>query len=1130
MRYFYILVLLCALLTGPAAGYAQQMPKESFYRKSGWLDYSSNTLRRVAERGEQGAYDLYRNPNPAPRNAYQKANVHQANLNYLTEYKNSPLYRETARLLSVFTSPDKEPSSNETSSFTQEDVQTVRTALERLLLSFGKHGDKYPIITQAVLQISAALLPLDAQYHFFTTRQLLQIKTLQHRILRHPTHCRQGAGYRLFCEGRADALHGLAVLRKTDGDDRLMAQAAMQDLKEPISAWTLPVIFETLRDGNRADLLDEILARAVEKEGPTITQQTLDLLFISHWVDVIQNALGRYLGNVSSAGRLPAQEKGGAEKNVWEELAYLLADENRTTPEIRNVVEKYALGSCQITYDYRAARKDHTQLSCHTLYPFLVGALRAHVTGGAGAGLKHEAARRGLTPAAYVARAWFERVFGDLDAESEYRIDSLLHRVFAQETKHMEEVRQRAVQANQKIDEQIAPLRKQLLPYLTGEIPYFEMDGQYGTPASLRLNAQIAALEKQKTAMPATPDSALQMYTRSNGIYRRKELGQQVYAVARKAAFAADFVWGGYFSGAVIKGFICVRRGFAALKAGKVTADTRRLAHMAGELRQLEMQKLVHMQKTVRNSLGRSLAPGQSGTAARTAAAPKTPKEFVPKRTSSGRFPSGLDRDAELMRQWKQSYTGGHFTPRDQVEAVAGMKPALMNNILETIYYMDPEKASRVLMDPIFQKGRLPRFMYENRLIPSRRRLPAGYYKNRFNEKVERLTELASAQRSVFSNHAELDNILTSMKDYTFAQGFGFPNSPALTHGLHTNWKELTAEILTPGHSPDRLKMNRLWTKPVELEGGKSVSLQAFFSQKIKTVFFAEKAPDFFLNSPKWVELENVRRNLAAGDYMRSVGAAHIRPWWQRVHDWFVLGKNSKYLTLEDFGKIMADQYRRNPSVIQAISEAEQVPSSLTYRFNCFEGRACQAAITDGGAAYLPRAGYDGTREMFRFEARTQKNVKAVVFENPLDPKPRVVTLKSVSYVHDFRPTDTDLIRAGKMISDRLDETWDLLSVQRTAGMLPKIPNLKATIYPKTRLPGGVLPPDLTGGGANAYLALFTNYFYPVKTVHRLRWRGFKPVLEPQYYIRKEVPALAGSIHRERLTFLDQVTERILQP
>lgn len=140
---------------------------------------------------------------------------------------------------------------------------------------------------------------------------------------------------------------------------------------------------------------------------------------------------------------------------------------------------------------------------------------------------------------------------------------------------------------------------------------------------------------------------------------------------------------------------------------------------------------------------------------------------------------------------------------------------------------------------------------------------------------------------------------------------------------------------------------------------------------------------------------------------------------------------------------------------------------------------------------------------------------------------PRVLTLKSVPYLKDLKAPDLDQVRAGTMVGDGLDPTRDLLSVRQAEAALTKVPHLKATLYPHSRLVGYTeMPEYLNGGGLGGYLALFTPDFYPLKTIYRLRFDGWRPYLKPHYFIRKEVPALAGPIHRDRLTFTEQVQDR----
>lgn len=499
-------------------------------------------------------------------------------------------------------------------------------------------------------------------------------------------------------------------------------------------------------------------------------------------------------------------------------------------------------------------------------------------------------------------------------------------------------------------------------------------------------------------------------------------------------------------------------------------------------------------------------------------------------------YPSGLQDETRLISDWLEYFRNGYFHPRDQIEAIRGMSPAKANNLMEYLYYMPLEEAEQVILNPIRDTGRLPDFMYDNRLISGTRRLPSGYYKNKFNTNIKRFIELADADGSLFSHNVELKDLATAMEDYSFVQGFSYKNDPQLTAGLRSNWRALVSEIQNRGFNADRSVANALWRKPVVLSDGTSVSLRDYFTQTRNTAFFHKRMPEFYLNSKKWVSWENERRNLAAAE--ASGEEAVSATWADRIQDYMVLGNRQDYLTLEQFGDIMAAQYNftygqlPRDAVPQAtIAEtAEDAPSSLQIRVNSFDklGGVCQASFAHGGYMGGVSSGYDGTCLVNRFEAIEYENVDVVTFD-VATLKPQIVTLKKVAYLKDIKKPDMDQLRASSMVGDGLDMTRDLLRVEKAEAALVNLPHLRATIHPHNRLPQKDLPPYLQGGGLSGYLALFTPDFYPIKKISRLKNVDGRLQFVTEYYIRKEVATLSGLIHRDHLTFTDQVQDRIVK-
>ncbi len=507
------------------------------------------------------------------------------------------------------------------------------------------------------------------------------------------------------------------------------------------------------------------------------------------------------------------------------------------------------------------------------------------------------------------------------------------------------------------------------------------------------------------------------------------------------------------------------------------------------------------------------------------------------------RYPSGLLQEEQLINDWLEYFKNGYFRPRDQVEAIEGMTPRQMNNIIEYLYWMPMEEAQEIILNPLRDTGRLPDFMYVDKLIPGTKRLPAQYYKNKFNENVEIFVKLAEEDGTIFTHNAQLKELMSAMKDYTFRQGFTYTNSAELSNGLRKNWEAMYVEISKPGvTSTNRALINELWNAPVNLPGGTQISLKKYFTQRRKTAFFEEAVPEFYLNSPKWVALENERRNLIAKDYPFTPQDASA---FNKLQERWALGNPDKYLTLEQFGQMMTAPYREKYGAFRAgmqgpiavsmqndpmLGLKAQTPTSTTIKVNNFAkvGGVCQMAFSDGGYMGRVQEGYDGTSTVARFEPVVFDNVRVVTFDM-LTLEPRVVTLSQVSYVKDLKKPDIDRVRASSMVGDGLDASRDVLTVGRAERALRDIPHLRATIYPQNRVENSADVPYMKGGGLAAYLALFTPDFYPIKTVHLLKKVDGKWQWVPTHFIRKEVLTHAGFVHRDRLTFTEQVQDRIVE-
>ena len=192
----------------------------------------------------------------------------------------------------------------------------------------------------------------------------------------------------------------------------------------------------------------------------------VDFFSFETLVNAIANKDGKYLGNVSKHGEYSlAKEpnKNAAMANVWEDVALLLAQEG--SDESLSLLREYGVEKCRVSDELQAAGKRNYVLRCGGIKPFVVGALwsgksgadKYHLSGFTRAGeqvmmdakihivTEQEAARTAqnlrrfeenyyayaasmnLTPAAMIARGLFLEVMGDINPETELRLDKALY-------------------------------------------------------------------------------------------------------------------------------------------------------------------------------------------------------------------------------------------------------------------------------------------------------------------------------------------------------------------------------------------------------------------------------------------------------------------------------------------------------------------------------------------------------------------------------------------------------------------------------------------------------------------------------------------------------------------------------
>ncbi len=305
---------------------------------------------------------------------------------------------------------------------------------------------------------------------FFTPQQTQWIVSQYIQILQ-KSKCATSKQIAGQCNLELTAISGLGMLTSS----REAASAIEQFMtKTRTSEYAVPTLLTgtaALLAMKQYSILGGFLYAATRDERDV---SNFDILSVETMVNTLANINGQYLGEISKYAQYPLQAN-ATEKtamgNAWEDVAQLLADNG--SPQALELLRKYGVEKCVI-YQEKTISLQHKQvMSCTGIVPFLVGALASGKSGAnqykptsvettpgyvatnhgnhyispaqAQANARslanrtqafyYYASSKGLNNTAAIARHLFLQSMGDLNAESELRVDTKLYQVFKTATK-----------------------------------------------------------------------------------------------------------------------------------------------------------------------------------------------------------------------------------------------------------------------------------------------------------------------------------------------------------------------------------------------------------------------------------------------------------------------------------------------------------------------------------------------------------------------------------------------------------------------------------------------------------------------------------------------------------------------
>ncbi len=266
------------------------------------------------------------------------------------------------------------------------------------------------------------------------------------------------------CQLLPTALNGLGMLSSSDQVAQGIRRFLEKIYQTEMAPSLLLVGVSALLSMEQYGEVDALLRKATRTEHDL---SIVDKFSFEFMVNSVANTNGQYLGEVSKFGEYALAREKTRETplaNVWEDIALILAREG--SEKSLEMLRMYGVEQCRVSQEKKGSSEKKYVVRCGGIKPFLVGALVSGKSGAQAYHLKRFVSPAGqqltsngtiamrseqdvardsrrwqeleknyydyaeylnLTPAAMLARQLFLESMGDLNAESEFRIDNFLY-------------------------------------------------------------------------------------------------------------------------------------------------------------------------------------------------------------------------------------------------------------------------------------------------------------------------------------------------------------------------------------------------------------------------------------------------------------------------------------------------------------------------------------------------------------------------------------------------------------------------------------------------------------------------------------------------------------------------------
>lgn len=346
-------------------------------------------------------------------------------------------------------------------------LQAREKEVKKAVSDLWAYKDLAPLSKNALLKLAPIIAQLRTLQgkSFFTTTQINWLVAQYGKLLKN-SKCGNEHQTPDACNAQLVAMSGLGMLSNSRDDAHLISDFMKSKSKTVYAVPALLTGTTALLAMKQYSVLRGFIHSATLEEHDL---RNMDILSIENLVNMVANIDGQYLGEVSKYTQYPMQAnptENTALGNAWEDVAQLLADNG--SAEALSLLREYGVEKCYVYIDTSITLQKTYKMRCAGIIPFLVGALASGKSGAnqyhpkdvntqpgyvadnfgthyitpaqaqANANklsssiwaFNHYAEIMGMNNTAAVSRYLFLQSMGDLNAESELRVDTKLFNTY----------------------------------------------------------------------------------------------------------------------------------------------------------------------------------------------------------------------------------------------------------------------------------------------------------------------------------------------------------------------------------------------------------------------------------------------------------------------------------------------------------------------------------------------------------------------------------------------------------------------------------------------------------------------------------------------------------------------------